>query len=37
MGNKIVVPEADNNITKVIKNYQLTPKDISEFWKIFQK
>jgi uncharacterized protein (DUF433 family) len=36
MGGKIVVPEADANIQKVVKNFNLTPKDISDFWKIFQ-
>ena len=37
MGGKIVLPEADANITKCIKNFRLTPTDISDFWKIFQK
>eukprot|EP01038_Epipyxis_sp_PR26KG_P010336 gene10336-13887_t len=37
MGGKIVLPEPDANITKVIKNFKFTPKDISDFWKIFQK
>lgn len=37
MGAKIVIPEADANITKVIRNFHLTPKDISDFWKLFQK
>jgi hypothetical protein len=37
MGGKIVVPEADANIAKCVKSFHLTPKDISDFWKIFQK
>ena len=37
MGGKIVLPEVDPNINKVIKNFRFTPKDISDFWKIFQK
>lgn len=37
MGGKVVVPESDSNITKVIKNFHLSPKDVSAFWKIFQK
>ena len=37
MGGKLVIPEADANITKVIRNFKLTPKDISDFWKLFQK
>jgi Ca2+-binding EF-hand superfamily protein len=37
MGGKIVVPEADANIAKCVKNFHLTPKDISDYWKIFQK
>ena len=37
MGGKIVLPEVDVNINKVIKNFRFTPKDISDFWKIFQK
>lgn len=36
MGGKIVIPEADANITKVIRSFSFTPKDISDFWKIFQ-
>eukprot|EP01031_Cornospumella_fuschlensis_P031398 gene31398-37952_t len=37
MGGKIVVPEPDVNIRKVIKNFHFNPKDISDFWKLFQK
>jgi hypothetical protein len=37
MGGKLVIPEADANITKVIRAFQFTPQDISDFWKIFQK
>jgi len=37
MGGKIVLPEPDGNIQKCIKNYFMTPKEISDFWKIFQK
>ncbi len=37
MGGKIVVPEADLNISKAIKNFKLSPKDVSDFWKLFQK
>ena len=37
MGGKIVLPEPDENIQKVIKNFSFTPKDISDFWKIFNK
>eukprot|EP01039_Chlorochromonas_danica_P010615 gene10615-11763_t len=37
MGGKIVVPEPDANIRKVVKNFFFTPKDISDFWKIFQR
>ena len=37
MGGKIVLPEPDDNIQKVIKNFNFTPKDISDFWKIFNK
>ena len=37
MEGKIVVPEADANIAKCVKSFHLTPKDISDFWKIFQK
>lgn len=37
MGGKIVLPEADTNINKVIKNFQFTPQDLSDFYKIFQK
>lgn len=37
MGGKIVLPEVDPNINKVIKNFKFTPKDISDFWTIFQK
>jgi hypothetical protein len=37
MGGKIVVPEADMNINRVVKAFKLTPKDISDFWKLFQR
>lgn len=37
MGAKLVLPEADANLTKCIKNFKLEPKDISDFWQIFQK
>ena len=37
MGGRIVLPEPDNNIQKCIKNFDLTPQEISNFWKIFQK
>jgi len=37
MGAKLVLPEADANLTKCIKNFKLTPKDISDFWQRFQK
>lgn len=37
MGGKIVVPETDANINRVVNNFELTPRDISEFWKLFQK
>ena len=37
MGGKVVLPEPDANITKCIKNFKLTPKEMSGFWKTFQK
>lgn len=37
MGGNIVLPEADENITKCIKNFMLTPKEIAKFYKIFNK
>ena len=37
MGGKIALPEPDANIQKCIKNFQLTPKEISKLWIIFQK
>lgn len=32
-----MLPEVDPNINKVIKNFRFSPKDLSDFWKIFQK
>lgn len=37
MGGQVVLPEPDANITKCIKNFKLTPKDLAGFWKVFQK
>mmetsp|Transcript_23027 Transcript_23027/g.51627 ORF Transcript_23027/g.51627 Transcript_23027/m.51627 type:complete len:143 (+) Transcript_23027:229-657(+) len=37
MGGKIVLPEMDDNVNKVVKNFMFTPTDISDFWKIFSK
>ena len=37
MGGKIVLPEQDLNILKVMKTFHFTPADISSFVKIFNK
>ena len=37
MGGKVVLPEQDLLIQKVMKTYLFTPADISSFFKIFQR
>jgi len=37
MDGKTVLPEMDDNVNKVVKNFMFTPTDISDFWKIFSK
>jgi Ca2+-binding EF-hand superfamily protein len=37
MGGRIVVPEPDAKMAKTIKTFMLTPNEIAQFWKIFQK
>lgn len=37
MGGRMVVPEPDAAMQKVIKNFMLTKSDIAKFFKLFQK
>ena len=37
MGGAIVLPEADEYIQKCISSYNMTPKEISKFYKMFQR